>query len=276
LWPYRNPLPCEIDPVGEANAACKSISLRVEEVEGCVLETYRMNTIVIGALNAKQHSDRLARCRETWAKDAYEAGIDVVFLYGTDSEMPARRVGDSLCFPVPNDYAALPRRTRAFCEWALAQPGWEYLFKCDSDTYVSIPRLAAYELAGRDYIGAEWKLGVGYGSGGAGYFLSRRAAGVVAARLTQRTGAEDLLVGQVLREAGIPLSIESRFVPWGSMEHRPARSNNLITVHGVGAEVFFAAHAETGLQADANSDGETKLGMPGGIGQGLRNRNAFN
>ena len=123
---------------------------------------------------------------------------------------------------------------------------WDYLFKCDDDTYVSIPRLLAYDLAGRDYVGAEWQLRVGYGSGGAGYFLSRRAAALIAERLTAATGAEDLLVGQILRAAGIPLHIEPRLVPFGSMEHRPRQGNDLITLHGVGADAFLAAHAETG------------------------------
>jgi hypothetical protein len=124
------------------------------------------------------------------------------------------------------------------------------LLKCDDDTYVSIPRLLAYDQQGRDYIGAEWKPGVGYGSGGAGYFLSRRAAEVVAQGLTQATGAEDLLVGQVLRSAGIEMSIEPRLVPFGSMEHRPRRDNDLITLHGVEADAFLAAHAETGLRGN--------------------------
>ena len=159
-----------------------------------------------------------------------------------------------LALPCPDDYASLPQRTLWFCRWALeeggrgkGEGGWDYLFKCDDDTYVSIPRLLSYDLRGRDYVGAEWRPGVGYGSGGAGYFLSRRAAGLVAERLTQATGAEDLLVGQILRAAGIEFSIEPRLVPFGSIEHRPRRENDLITLHGVEADAFLAAHAETGL-----------------------------
>ena len=111
--------------------------------------------------------------------------------------------------PCPDDYPSLPQRTRWFCRWALAQNDWDYLFKCDDDTYVSITRLSLYDLAGRDYVGAEWKPGVGYGSGGAGYFLSRKAATAVAERLEQPCGAEDALVGQVLRSAGLALSIRA-------------------------------------------------------------------
>ena len=59
-------------------------------------------------------------------------------------------------------------------------------------------------------------------------------------------GAEDLLVGQILRAAGIPLSIEPRLVPFGSMEHRPRPENELITLHACTA-AWEASHAETGL-----------------------------
>ena len=57
----------------------------------------------------------------------------------------------------------------------------------------------SYDLAGRDYVGAEWRPGVGYGSGGAGYFLAGPAAAIVAERLTHTTGVEDLLVGKSAR-----------------------------------------------------------------------------
>ena len=115
-----------------------------------------------------------------------------VFLLGCPTALQPELVGThALVCPCPDDYPSLPQRTRWFCRWALAQNDWDYLFKCDDDTYVSITRLSLYDLAGRDYVGAEWKPGVGYGSGGAGYFLSRKAATAVAERLEQPCGAED-------------------------------------------------------------------------------------
>ncbi len=218
--------------------------------------------IIIGALTAWKYPDRRDRCERTWVPDAERLGLDVVFLAGVpDIERP-QRYGRMLCLPCPGDYPSLPQRTRWFCRWALSVDGWEYLFKCDDDTYVVAARLAAYdtmlevrcdssgtswpERRPRDYIGAEWKPGVAYGSGGGGYLLSRRAATIAAEKLTHETGAEDALVGQVLREAGIRLSIEPRFVPFGSMAHRPKPDNDLITVHGVNEEPFLASHREVG------------------------------
>ena len=214
-----------------------------------------MTRILIGALSAWKYSARRERCLATWMDDGDRAGVESVFLVGCPAiEKPQRLGPHYLALPCPDDYASLPQRTLWFCRWAAGVESgeqgagsWDYLFKCDDDTYVSIPRLLVYDLAGRDYIGAEWRPGVDYGSGGGGYFLSRRAAAIVAEKLTQATGAEDLLVGQVLRQAGIRLAVESRLVPFGSMQHRPKKGNDLITLHGVEAEAFLAAHAETGL-----------------------------
>lgn len=205
--------------------------------------------ILIGALSGWQHEDRRKACLRTWVADAEAAGIDVVFLLGCPGLKKPQREGHLLRLPCPNDYPALPQRTRWFCRWALERADWDYLLKCDDDTYVCVRRLAAYDLADRDYVGAEWWPGVRYGSGGAGYFLSRRAARIVAERLTRPHGAEDALVGRVLRRARVRLSIEPRLVPFGNTERRPRPDNDLITGHALGRELFELCHRELGNTA---------------------------
>jgi len=231
-----------------------------------------MSRILIGALSAWKYPERRRRCLATWMRDADVLGVQSVFLLGCPAAVVPEQIGPhALALPCPDDYASLPQRTLWFCRWALGAwsteqgagsnadtlcsvlpapcpPPWDYLFKCDDDTYISMPRLLAFDPAGRDYIGAEWRPGVGYASGGAGYFLSRKAAVIVAERLEPYpTGAEDLLVGQVLRAAGIELSIDSRFVPFGSLERCPRADNDLITLHAAPEEVVLATHEETGL-----------------------------
>ncbi len=206
-----------------------------------------MNRILIGALSGWQHAPRRRRCASTWFPAARAAGMEAVFLLGVQNIPASERWGDALLLPCPDAYETLPQRTRAFCRWALSADcgyAWDYLFKCDDDSFVAAERLAGYDTAGRDYIGAEWRPGVGYGSGGGGYLLSRRAAAIVTQELTQPSGAEDLLVGQVLSEAGMRLSIEPRLVPFGSMARRPRPDNDLMTVHGVEADVFLRSHSE--------------------------------
>ena len=212
-----------------------------------------MPRILIGALSAWKYPERRRRCLATWMRDADALGVPSIFLLGCPTIVAPEQIGPhALVLPCPDDYASLPQRTMWFCRWAtqysVLSTQWDYLFKCDDDTYISLPRLMAFDPAGRDYIGAEWRPGVGYASGGAGYFLSRKAAAIVAERLeSYPTGAEDLLVGQVLRVAGIELSIDPRFVPFGSSDRRPRADNDLITLHAAPEELILAAHEETGL-----------------------------
>jgi hypothetical protein len=202
------------------------------------------NRILIGALSAASYDDRRQNCLDTWMVTAAEVGIDAVFLLGDPGLSEPKREERNLWLPVPDEYQDLPQKTQAFCVWAISRPDWDYLFKCDDDTAISIRRLLAYPTNGADYIGAKWKPSVTYASGGAGYLLSREAARIVSEGLRRTRGPEDLFVGEVLLEAGLDLRTEPKFIPWGKMHHRPAAGNGYITAHAVGREVFEAVHAE--------------------------------
>lgn len=143
----------------------------------------------------------------------------------------------------------MPQRTRQFCRWALESQQFDYLFKCDDDTYVAVDRLAAIDLCGRDYVGRD--LG-GWASGGAGYFLSRRAAEIVASELTAETGDEDCAVADVLRTHGITVADDPRFLPWPGSGEFPRAANRTITAHGINTgtwrEIHAAVHGPGGLR----------------------------
>jgi hypothetical protein len=203
--------------------------------------------IIIGALSARQYPERRRRCRETWFDDAaLFPELEPLFLIGAEGEVrQPTLIDDLLLLPCPNDYQSLPQRTRWFCQWAIEARDFDYLFKCDDDTFLCIERLLAFDTWGRDYIGAEWRPGVDYASGGAGYLLSRRAAEIVAKKLDASTGAEDKLVGDVLRAAGIGLAIDNRFVPYGNATLRPTRGNDLITAHAMSGDLARQSHRET-------------------------------
>lgn len=210
-----------------------------------------MAKILIGALSAWKYEERRRRCLGTWMRDLQPnmmGTVGSVFLMGIPTVPRPQRYGCFLFLPTPDTYPTLPQRTHWFCRWALEQEGWDYLFKCDDDTYVSVPRLRlaadAHCLASHDYVGAEWREGVGYASGGAGYLLSRRAAKIIAERGLLLEGAEDALVGHHLRDAGFPFTIDPRFVPFGNAELRPRKDNDLITLHGVQEDLFLASHRE--------------------------------
>jgi hypothetical protein len=216
--------------------------------------------IMIGALSCWKYKERRERCAQTWMQEGDTLNgtspgehtiTRSVFLIGSPGLEAPELTGRYLLLPGPSDYRSLPQRTRAFCQWAIARDDWDYLFKCDDDTYVSISRLVRYPLTA-DYIGAEWAPGVQYASGGAGYFLSRKAAEVVAEHLTQKEGPEDVYVRDALASQGIPFTQDQRFVALGNEELRPRAGNDLITLHAVpsvSAELFYKSYQEcTGLE----------------------------
>ena len=220
-----------------------------------------MTRIIIGALSGWKYHERRARCLTTWMADGEQVAIRSVFLLGCPTLVEPELTGPHyLCLPCPDDYPSLPLRTWNFCRWAMGQPDWDYLLKCDDDSFVCIPRLVVYDCQERPYIGAEWKKGVDYGSGGAGYLIDRKAAAIVAEQSAPGPGAEDVWVGNVLRAAGVRLSIDEKFIPFGSMIHRPAVGNSFITLHGVDAPAFMASHEETGLAAEKQPAGQTVPG----------------
>lgn len=196
--------------------------------------------IIFGILSAKSYDERRERCRSTWVADAIKRGHDPLFLIGGEEQTSRHR--DRLRLPVPDDYPSLPQKTRGWCLWSVAQTGWDWLFKCDDDTFVAVERLEKMIKAlppGTNYVGAEWARGVGYGSGGAGYLLSRHAAEIVADGLTCKTGSEDLEVGALLRRKGIEFIKDDRLVPFGSPDKRPLPGNAYITAHAFSAELFL-------------------------------------
>lgn len=230
-----------------------------------------MTRILIGALSGLGYRGRRDNCRASWLADVKRFdNLSAVFLLGVgeDVKRPVY-IDDVLALPCPDHYDTLPQRTNWFCRWALARDDWDYLFKCDDDTYVCVERLAAYQPAG-DYVGTEWQAGVNYGSGGAGYFLSRRAAEIVAEHLhdvpgpeanssqgafPNQFGSEDLIVGDVLRRYGINLVKDNRFVPFKD-NGEPCRGNAIVTAHQIPNDFYGV------LQDDVGAGWPLKIVMP--------------
>ena len=158
------------------------------------------------------HTRRTA-CRSTWLTevDGADKRVKCLFIMGDPELARAEVRGDELWLPCEDDYAHLPMKTRSLCQWALKHVKFDYLFKCDDDSYVALDRLLQVP-SGLDYCGRYMSnCKVPYANGGAGYLLSRRAAKVIAKRMAEETGPEDVLVGQHLAEAGITLVHDARF-----------------------------------------------------------------
>jgi hypothetical protein len=161
----------------------------------------------------RQTDDRIAAQRATWLKDApaFATYVDYRFFYGRGAERAPE--SDEIFLDCPDDYPSLPHKMQAIYRWALAR-GYDYVYKCDDDTFVYLDRLLASGFEQFDYCGYishEDKRGT-YISGGPGYWLSKRALECLAAADVDHW-AEDLWTGRVLGKNGISRHRDPRYLP---------------------------------------------------------------
>lgn len=140
--------------------------------------------------------------RDTWGKDVQ--GADLKFFVGRGA-IPLK--DDEVKLDCADDYESLPHKTKAICKWMLERD-YGFIFLCDTDTYVRPDRLLASGFEQYDFMGSfNGPIGVpnamqekywAWCSGGNGYWLSRRAAELVADAQSDGDWAEDRITGQIL------------------------------------------------------------------------------
>ena len=202
--------------------------------------------VLVGICSCTGADARRSAVRRTWLKGLPQ-GMTAVFFVGAG---PAVDKADVVQLPVQDDYCALPQKVQALFRYALERYDFDYLFKCDDDTYVCAERLLALAGEGGDYVGSTAWAAQGYASGGAGYLLSARSVAVVAGARPAGRGAEDLWVGQVLGDQGIRLQPTARL----QMDHRnlPGPRNQLISAHWCSAELMDII--EQGFRTPGSTD----------------------
>lgn len=175
--------------------------------------------------------------RDTWIKDSY-AGLRQKFFMGNVGYSP---IEDEIFLgsDVDDSYDFLSVKTRAICQWA-AERDIDYMFKADTDTLINPREFLFSNFQKYDYsggfnedvmpIGLQSRFGAGtiqFASGGAGYWLSKKALTLVANSDKVVSCAEDVFVAAVLREHGI-------FPSWNSgYRWRPGEKvdKDVITLH---------------------------------------------
>jgi hypothetical protein len=169
--------------------------------------------IVIGIFTCEEYADRRQACEETWIADfSDDSDVLIVFLRGDESlDEPYRRDANTLWCRCGDDYLSLIFKTRAFTRWATENIEFDYLFRCDDDTYVYRDRFVSHDQGGDDYIGTPVRRE--FASGGAGYFLSPRAAELIAEGDFEAK-TEDRQVGELLVANGIDLTVDRKFRGW--------------------------------------------------------------
>jgi hypothetical protein len=189
--------------------------------------------ILIATISCQRDRDsgRQQVARDTWLAE-WGHLVDHKFWLGGACEDQAE---DELIFPVDDTFMGVPFKTQAGHRWAYEQ-GYDYVFISSLDTYVIVPRLLEYDLAGRQYVGHLYE---GYITG-VGYWLGRDALQAIAAA-TPEFAYEDKWVGGVLAAAGIGPSADPRYC--GQDQHGPPFPYD---DPGVWARDIFAVHLGRG------------------------------
>ena len=147
--------------------------------------------VLIAILSCHRQFEQEQVCRETWLS-VFEHGrsvaggggtafhtADYLFFRGIDGNLLQDPPRDVVSLPVPDDYISLPFKTQAICRYA-PERQYDYLFKCDNDTYVDVFRLLRSDFERWPYSGWAWDGKGGYASGGSGYWLDRIRMATVA------------------------------------------------------------------------------------------------
>ena len=171
---------------------------------------------------------RVPAVRETWGQDVHHhENLTLRFFYGEGTESLK---DDEVCLKgCPDDYEHLPHKTIAICKWALNN-GFDYVLKCDDDSYVWVDRAMLEVQTVPDFAG---HINGGTCSGGCGYWLSRRA--MEAVQDSPNCWAEDVWVGKCMKYAGIhPINLETHQPGYTQHWFDITRSTaNLVCIHAL-------------------------------------------
>lgn len=184
--------------------------------------------ILVGICSCNSAGKRRDACRETWLSHP-QPGIECRFFLGRRT--PLKNEPDVVNLWVDDGYYHLPAKGLAFYKWALENYDFDWLFKCDDDTYLALDRLAGlcdscYDLIGD--LSVEIRKAP---SGGAGYLMSRRLVELFVQNSDKvsATGAEDVIFGHLACELGVPMLASKKLGMYSSPA--PHQGNELVSCH---------------------------------------------
>lgn len=191
--------------------------------------------------------------RETWLADLRGADYrfflgrpeteaeDVVLVDYEDGPIWERHVGGRRTL-IPNI------KTESIARYAL-EKGYDFVFKCDDDTYARAEGLLASGFEGHDYVGSTGKhytVALGWyrwAQGGAGFWLSRRSMEVIAEHGLRAVGLpEDFAVGNTLATHGIHPHHDDRYTPGVTEQELEHPDPSLLTLHKVNPDWMRRLH----------------------------------
>ena len=110
--------------------------------------------LLISIMSCKANHRRLLAVRDTWLNDTTPANVDNLIVFGDGQGYEPVRHNDYLFLSIPDRYENLALKTRAFFQYCCEHLNYDYIFKCDDDTYVHLHKLLHMGYDRYDYIGA--------------------------------------------------------------------------------------------------------------------------
>lgn len=190
--------------------------------------------VLVGICSCQTARARRDAVRETWLT-APAPGIDCRFFLA--GGIPADEQQDTVSLDAPDDYYGLPAKVLAFFRYALDHYDFDWLFKCDDDTYLRLDRLESlcddrYGLIGNHLLAER-----NSPSGGAGYLLPRHIVEkIVATPGIPATGAEDVIFGELALGAGAVPHATDRLCM--DISTYPLPGNDVVTAHWCSPEMM--------------------------------------
>ena len=128
---------------------------------------------------------------------------------------------DEIVLQCPDDYVHISVKVREMFRWAYAH-GYDFVFKCETDTYVELARLMRSGFEKHDFIGGPNGRCV---AGGAGWWVSRKTMALVLDEQVKGFG-DDCWFPIIAQAKGIVLHHDKRY-----SDDPVTPYNNIITTH---------------------------------------------
>ncbi|MGQ0641882.1 MAG: hypothetical protein ACT4P6_14120 [Gemmatimonadaceae bacterium] len=93
--------------------------------------------ILIGVCSCHRYLDRRHAVRATWLR-ALQPGTAALFFAGVGASADHAEL---VVLPADDDYGHLSTKVHCFYRYALEHCDFDFVFKCDDDTYVCVERL---------------------------------------------------------------------------------------------------------------------------------------
>lgn len=199
----------------------------------------KKTNIVVGICSCHGTGDKRKAVRSTWLAHPAE-GIECMFFVG-GNRVPEGEEKDTVGLDAPDGYNELPGKVKSFFRYALENYEFDWLFKCDDDTYLELSRLASLIDDDYDLIGDAMVSLRNSPSGGAGYLLKRSMVEkLVNAPGFVECGAEDVIVGELVGQLGGRLKSTKRL--YMSNVYYPERNNDMVTAHWCVPDIMQALY----------------------------------